>query len=419
MTYAQTMKYINHFGHTGAPVTDLSRMETLLEALGNPHRQLKFVHIAGTNGKGSTLTYCAEASMTAGIQTGMFTSPYILCYEDRIRVNGENISRDALCRLGEQVRKHAPELPFSQFEITLAIALLYFLERRCELVFLEVGIGGLLDATNVVDPLVSVITSISLDHTALLGDTVEQIARQKAGIIKPHRPVVLAPANLPEVCSVVRNRAAVVDAPLQEAEQIPLEIRRQDIAGASFVYGGRPYEISMPGLHQIHNAMTGVCVLHVLEQLGYHISEEAIQQGLLHGKVPARIQVLCREPLTLLDGGHNPDGTEALRDTLNACAPKPIYGVVGLIDTKDYQHAVANLEQVLEQAFCVDGFAPNSVPAETLAEAFTRISAVPLPLKAAYAKAVQLAKAHGGTAVICGSLYLASRFLAEMGMNKM
>ena len=113
MTYAQTMKYINHFGHTGAPVTDLSRMETLLEALGNPHRQLKFVHIAGTNGKGSTLTYCAEASMTAGIQTGMFTSPYILCYEDRIRVNGENIPRDALCRLGEQVRKHAPELPFS------------------------------------------------------------------------------------------------------------------------------------------------------------------------------------------------------------------------------------------------------------------------------------------------------------------
>lgn len=418
MNYKQTMEYIDHFGHAGAPVTDLSRMEALLSALGDPHRQLRFVHIAGTNGKGSTLTYCAESTIAAGIRTGMFTSPYILCYEDRIRVNGENIPREALCRLGTQVRAHAPELPFSQFEITLAIALLYFLEQRCQLVFLEVGIGGLLDATNVVDPLVSVITSVSLDHTALLGDTVEQIARQKAGILKPHRPAVLAVANLPAVCALVRSRAGEVDAPLLEAEQIPLEIRRQDIAGAAFLYGGKPYEISMPGLHQIHNAMTAVCVLHLLGQQGYAIPEAAICRGLSQAQVPGRIQVLCRDPLILLDGGHNPDGTEALRDTLQAYAPKPVYGVVGLIDTKDYRQAAANLAQVMTQVFCVDGFAPNAVPAGTLADAF-QIPAEPMPLEQAYARAKQLAGSTGGTAVVCGSLYLASRMLELLNMNKM
>ena len=419
MTYAQTMEFINSFGHAGAPVKDLSRMEALLSALENPHRQLKFIHIAGTNGKGSTLTYCAESTIAAGICTGMFTSPYILCYEDRIRVNGENIPREALCRLAARVAARAPVLPFSQFEITLAIALLYFLERGCELVFLEVGIGGLLDATNVVDPLVSVITSISLDHTALLGNTVEEIAAQKAGILKPHRPAVLAPANQPSVCDVIRSRAEAVDSLLVEAEQLPLEILRQDIAGSAFVYGGMSYELSMPGLHQIHNAMTALCVLQLLRQQGYAIPEEAIRRGLLRARVPARIQVLSREPLILLDGGHNPDGTEALGDTLQAYAPKPIYGVVGLIDTKDYLHAVANLEQVMQQVYCVDGFAPNAVPASVLASGFARIPAVPLPLEEAFAQAVQLAGASGGTAVICGSLYLASRFMQLNNMNKM
>ena len=209
MTILETIAYLQQFSKSGKPVKDLSRMQSLLEELGNPQEQLRFVHIAGTNGKGSVVAYGSAAAIAAGIKTGQFTSPFVRHYQDRIQVNGIDISDDRLCALCEQVTACHVSKACSQFEVTLAIALLYFVEQKCELVFLETGLGGLLDATNVIkDPLVSVITSISFDHMAILGNTLPEISTQKAGIIKEHCPVVVSPDNPALVRSIMQETAA-------------------------------------------------------------------------------------------------------------------------------------------------------------------------------------------------------------------
>ena len=221
MTISETIAYLQQFSKSGKPVKDLSRMQSLLEELGNPQEQLRFVHIAGTNGKGSVVAYGSAAAIAAGIKTGQFTSPFVRHYQDRIQVNGIDISDDRLCALCEQVTACHVSKACSQFEVTLAIALLYFVEQKCELVFLETGLGGLLDATNVIkDPLVSVITSISFDHMAILGNTLPEIATQKAGIIKEHCPVVVSPDNPALVRSIMQETAA--EKPPYSTQALPL-----------------------------------------------------------------------------------------------------------------------------------------------------------------------------------------------------
>jgi dihydrofolate synthase/folylpolyglutamate synthase len=208
MNINQCMEYINSYTKSGGRITDLSRAQSLMDSVGNPEKRLKFVHIAGTNGKGSTLEYIADALQFAGYRTGKFTSPFILHYNDRIRINDDEIDDESLCRLAEIVREKAGDGEYSQFEITMAIAMLWYEREKCDVVVLETGIGGLLDSTNVIPPpLLSVITSVSLDHTAILGDTVEKIAVQKAGIIKGGSAVVLSEDNPESVRSIVRSTA--------------------------------------------------------------------------------------------------------------------------------------------------------------------------------------------------------------------
>lgn len=407
MNRTETMAYLEGFSHTGAPIKDLSRIRLLLQSVGNPQEKLRFVHIAGTNGKGSTLTDLSQILMAAGYRTGQFTSPYIHRYTDRIRINDREIPEEALCRLCERVRACAPDAPFSQFEITEAIALLYYAEEGCNIVCLETGIGGLLDATNVVTPEVCVLTSISMDHMAILGDTIEQIAAQKAGIIKEGRPVVLSADNPEAVFRVVAAQAARQHAPLLRPDRAACEVTAQSILGSRFVFHGTPYRIPMPGEHQIQNALTALTAAQLLRERGFAISTQAEQTGLACARLDARITVRSESPFVIVDGGHNADGIAVLAKTLRAFAPRPVCAVIGMLTTKDYRMAARILSECVDRVICVDDFAPNAVPATELASLFACPSAQ-MPLCAAYEAACWEAQKTGGTALVCGSLYLAA-----------
>ncbi|MDE5937154.1 MAG: bifunctional tetrahydrofolate synthase/dihydrofolate synthase, partial [Ruminococcus sp.] len=208
MNFNECMEFVNSFSKSGKPVTDLSRARELMRLVGNPEKRLDFIHVAGTNGKGSTVEYISNALIYSGYKVGQFTSPFVLHYTDRIRINGKEIDEKSFCKICEFVKERIDNQPYSQFEITMAIAMWWFDMEVCDIVVLEAGIGGLLDCTNIIQsPVLSVITSISLDHTAILGDTIEKIAVQKAGIIKENSAVVLSVDNKKSVVDVVKNKA--------------------------------------------------------------------------------------------------------------------------------------------------------------------------------------------------------------------
>ena len=415
MTISETIAYLQQFSKSGKPVKDLSRMQSLLEELGNPQEQLRFVHIAGTNGKGSVVAYGSAAAIAAGIQTGQFTSPFVRHYQDRIQVNGTDISDDRLCALCEQVTACHVSKACSQFEVTLAIALLYFVEQKCELVFLETGLGGLLDATNVIkDPLVSVITSISFDHMAILGNTLPEIATQKAGIIKEHCPVVVSLDNPESVRSIMQETAAEKHTTVTIPEMQACTILQRSLTETKFSYQNQVYTLHMPGKHQIANALTAIETLHILQQSGFPIPETAIQAALPTVQLPARVQILQKDPLVLMDGGHNASGVAALTEVLKDYGSHPMIAILGMVKGKDYQTAVKELSEVLDVVFCVDDFSPQAVPAAELAACFPpTISTTCLPHKAAFQAALEQAKQNHGCVVISGSLYLSSAFLEQ------
>ena len=303
----------------------------------------------------------------------------------------------------------------SQFEITFAIALLWFVQEECDLVFLETGIGGLLDATNVVKhPLVCVITSVSYDHMAILGNTLTQIAAQKAGIIKPGCPVVLSPDNPLDVTCLVQETAQRKHAALITPAMEDCRIVSETLGETIFQYHCFTYTLHMSGRHQVYNALTAIEVIRLLGMHGYLISAAVTQQAFEKVQVPARTQVLHKDPLVLLDGGHNQSGVMALTDLIQHAGRKPVHGICGMMQNKDYQTACGILRQTLDTVICVDDFTEHAVNAETLAKCFEDHKQVQTaPLKEAYATALQQAKADGGMVVVCGSLYLASAVLQE------
>ena len=406
-------RFIGKYTKLGKKVSDLTRIEALMNAVGDPQERLRFVHIAGTNGKGSIAEMTARALTAAGYRTGLFTSPYIIRYNDRIRVDGREITDgelDALADITEPAAEGLSELGFSQFEITQAMAMLHYERCGCDIVVLETGLGGALDSTNIIPPpLVSVIGSVSFDHTAILGDTLGEIAAQKAGIIKRGSPSVLSYGNPAEVEDVVRHRAEACGSELvipSEAEPV-----RVTAFGSEFIYGGVRYKVAMGGAHQIVNACTVLETLNVLKGRGFEISEAAVREG-LRAVIPARVQLLSREPAVILDGGHNPDGIKALAAALGTI-DCPKRAVIGMLSDKDSASAVRELVGCAESFVCVDGFAPNARSAAELAELIRQAGgnakASTLPPVETVRRELK-ALPHGTALVICGSLYLASVF---------
>lgn len=416
MNFEECMDFINSYSKSGGRITDLSRARELMERIGNPERSLRFVHIAGTNGKGSTLEYISNALILAGCKTGQFTSPFVTHYADRIRINGSEIGEDALCEICSRVKSCVADRQYSQFEITMAIAMLWYEREKCDVVVLETGIGGLLDSTNVIPPpLVSVITAVSLDHTAILGNTVEEIAAQKAGIIKEHSAVVAAADNPPSVLQVIANKASSVGAELivPSPEHIkPLEI---GIEGCVFTYHGDSFRTAMTGLHQVYNAVTAIEVCRYLNsRRGFNITEQTLKKALSETAVRARVQYIAGKPPVIVDGGHNPDGVKALVSALRSdVRGRKVYAVTGMVDSKDYVQCVKMIAETAEKMFTVEGYAPNCVPCEKLAESAGENAEAVGSLEEAVHKANALALENGGITVVCGSLYLASDFLCK------
>lgn len=407
-----TMEYINRFSKSGERVTDLSRINGLLNALGNPQKGLKFVHIAGTNGKGSTLELCSQAVINSGYRVGQFTSPYIKCYEDRIRINGINIPRQTLDRLCDTVKQVVKSKAYSQFEITLAIAFLYYSEENCDVVFLETGIGGLLDATNIIEnPLVSVITSISYDHVNILGDTLREIATHKAGIIKPNCPTIVSVDNEKEAVDLIVHIANGKNSQLFMVNSSDISVLDCGYSGSVFEYKSDKYNLKMLGKHQIYNACTSIETLNLLKKQGFKISDKAIKMAFEMVQVGARLEILSEKPLVIVDGGHNESGILALTDMLETLNKRPVIAVVGMITSKNYIKTSQLLANGIDVAVCVDGFIESNVKSKQLAEYFPEHESYCMGYREGFEFAKKLAVERGGMVLVCGSLYLSSAII--------
>jgi len=304
----------------------LERMEDLLEQLGNPHRAFRSVHIAGTKGKGSTTAMIEAVLRAAGYQTGMYTSPHLHTFRERIRIDGEPIPEQDIARLVEGMLPILDSRPdVTVFEIITALAMSFYAERGIDFGVFEVGMGGRLDATNVLRPMVSVITSISLDHTKVLGDTIGAIAREKAGIIKTGTPVVTAPQR-PEAMQVIRDTAASLQVPLTTVgEDWCWRFEGSDLTGQNLTMYRPGHQdaaefsalrIPLLGIHQLENACTAVAAIEILRQSGVAISKDAVHRGLATVRWPGRMEVLGRAPLVVVDGAHNSYSVQRLQESL-------------------------------------------------------------------------------------------------------
>lgn len=400
MDYKASMEFINSFSKSGKPIKNLNRIKSLMKKLGDVQSSLSFVHIAGTNGKGSVTEMISCALIDAGYKTGQFTSPYIVEFEDRIRINGKNIPKEKVAFYADIVKQMADDESYSQFEIIFAIAMLYFADEKVDIVCLEAGLGGALDATNVIGcPKVSVITSISLDHTDILGNTENEIALQKAGIIKKGGTAVVSSQNSFDVIETIKGYAENVGAKLIVPENF------QILSESSFLYKGTEYELSMTGDYQYYNALCAIeALLHLSQH--YNISCENIKCGIKKAMVRARFEKLSDNPIVYFDGAHNPDAAQKLKQTLLKINGKKI-AVVGMLDTKDVQSTVSIIADCFESAICIDSFHPNAIKRDILADIFRKngTCAYTSTLEASLENALVLGNFRD-TVVIFGSLYL-------------
>lgn len=361
--------FLSKYSRFGKPVTNLSRFSALCEKIGNPQNTLKFIHIVGTNGKGSVAEFCPQSLSAAGYFTGKFTSPYVIDVCERISVcfdgKTEKISCEDFMRCAETVSKAAEQCDnyrtedFSQFEILNAIAFLYYKEIKADFVVLEAGIGGTLDSTNVIPmPVAAVITSIGLDHTKILGDTLEKIAAAKCGIIKGGTAVCAS--DIPNgALEVIKTHCRQTGAVLVIPEKGCLEVKKQSVSGSEFCYKGVNYRLKMPGEFQIQNALTAI---ETLTAAG--IDSRFIAKGLESSSIPARTELLNGN--LLLDGGHNPQAAQALKKLLLSSEIPCKTAVIGMSNTKDFGAFLSVILPCFERAAFCDGFSEGAVPAEAL-----------------------------------------------------
>jgi len=441
LRYQQSLDYLYSFvdysltkSYGNLPeVFDLIRMQELLSSLGNPHLLCPVIHVAGTKGKGSTAALIASVLQAAGYQTGIYTSPHLQDYNERIQVNGCPISHMEISELIEVIKPTVEKInKLTTFEITTALGFLHFARKKVDVAVVEVGLGGRLDATNLVDPLVSVITSISYDHTNVLGNTLSQIAIEKAGIIKPGRPVVSSPQKF-EVNQVIENVVAKNCSPLtlvgrdyfysQESRSFGSQTFRvwtsheQDRMN-HFIEGDtkqswQPVQLTMPllGYHQLENGTTAYAALQVAKLQGMNISTEDIQKGFKDVFWPARFEILSQNPILIIDSAHNRDAALKLRIALDEYLPgKRVIMVIGTSEDKDIEGIFAELAPKVLKAIATKSIHPRAINEDRLVDIAHRfgISAQAItPVEAALAKALE-GSANGIPIVVTGSIFLAA-----------
>lgn len=412
MNGREAVSYIDSF-QWQAHAPGLERIRTLLHALGNPHKQLKFVHVAGTNGKGSVCACLASILRCAGYRVGLCTSPFLEDFRERIQVDGELIAPEELGALTEQVRPAAEAMPDhpTEFELITAVAMLYFLRRRCDIVVLEVGLGGELDASNVIDvPEAAVITAMGMDHAAVLGPTLADIAAAKAGIIKPGGAVVSF-GGCPEADDVIRETCRKKGAQLTEADFSRLRVLGTSLDGTDLELA--PYgrlRVPLVGLYQAKNVAVAVTAAEVLRSKGWKISPQALEEGLAAVRWPGRLEVLRRaDPVILRDGAHNAHGMAATVESLRALFPgKKLIILMGVMADKDVEEMLTLLTPIAEAVVTVRPESPRAMPAEELAN---RVRRYHIPACACSSveeglRIAAMAAGPDGTVCALGSLYL-------------
>ena len=404
------LNYIHSAYRKGA-APGLTRIRALLDALGNPQQALKFVHIAGTNGKGSTAAMTAAILQAAGYRTGLYTSPYLYRFTERMQVNGTEIPEEELEAVTAYVRPFADAMadPPTEFELVTAIALEYFARQRCDLVVLEAGMGGLVDATNAIGvPEAAVIANIGLDHTEFLGDTLEKIAENKAGIFKPGGQAVVYPAA-PSVEDVYRRICRERGVRLHIADFSRLRPAGHGLEGQVFHLDGLE-NLTLPllGEHQLHNAALVLTVVEVLRERGWTIPDDAVRRGLEAVRWPGRFDILSRNPLFILDGGHNPQCIDALAKNIPAyLSGKRVIALTGVLADKDYARMYQPVMPYIAEFVCITPPSPRKLEGAELARLLTQAGARATgcdTISQGVALARELAGPEG--AVLCfGSLY--------------
>ena len=374
----QSLQYIHGLYRKGV-TPSLHRIGQLLQALGNPQERLKFIHIAGTNGKGSTAAMTASILQAAGYKAGLFTSPYIYRFNERIQINGCQIPDQDVVALTKEIRALADKMPEqpTEFDFVTAMAMTFFARQHCDIVVLEVGVGGALDATNIIPtPEVAVITNIGLDHTDLLGDTLAKIAAVKAGIIKENGHAVTY-RGAPEVEAVYEAVCREKSTQWRKADFDSLVSVSHGLEGQVFHHGSRK-DLVLPllGDHQLHNAAVVLAIADTLIEKGWQITEDHIRQGIREVSWPGRFDILHHDPLFIIDGGHNPQCIEALvkniRDYLTG---RKVIVLTGVLADKDYADMYKPVMPFVDTFVCMTPPNPRKLEAALLAEYLTQAGA--------------------------------------------
>lgn len=414
MKVDEAIDYIRSVNWLGSKL-GLSRIRELLDKLGNPQKSLRFVHVAGTNGKGSTCAMIASVLRASGYRVGLYTSPYISRINEYMSVSGEAISDEELSELVGFVQPFADSMDDhpTEFEIITALAMLYFKRHECDIVVLEVGLGGELDSTNVIDtPELAVITAIGLDHTAQLGNNIEEIAFAKAGIIKPGGDVVVYGAE-PEAMRVFEEKCKSVGARLHRVDFSRLSVKKLSLDGA--VADFKPYFdlfVPLAGTYQPKNMALAVTALEVLREKGWHITEGSLRTGLANVSWPGRFELLCRDPVVILDGAHNVHGVKAATEGFVSLFPgQKLVILIGVMADKDVKNMVELLAKHAAAFVTVTPQNPRALPAEKLAEQI-RVFGVPATACGSIDEgahlAVKLARERGCPIAALGSLYFSA-----------
>ena len=415
MNYQSALEFLQKSAALGSR-PGLERLMKLLPLCNHPEEKLKFVHVAGTNGKGSTCMMISSILNKAGYRVGLFTSPYLEDVTEQIRINGEIISNEDFSKACHTVAKAAalmePDMLLTEFELLTAIAFVYFNEKHCDIVILEAGMGGLLDATNVIPTCeVAVLTNIGMDHMQYLGDTIEAITKNKAGIIKPKAHVVSYELDK-DAEQVVRSICNDKNAPLVIASFQEIQIYEEHLSMQKFSY--KDYkDISLPliGEHQRRNAAVALETIEVLNQLGYKIPKEAVYRGMFHVSWPGRFEILFKKPLVVLDGGHNPQCiTEATKVLQQYVPNKKIIFVVGVMADKDYKTMMKCLMPMAKEFHTVTVNHSRTLSSEALASTIHDLGGISYAadsIEEGVMSALNMAKTED---VICilGSLYMVS-----------
>ena len=420
MTTQQAIDALHALPRMGSGAPGLARMQNLMNHLGNPENDLQCIHIAGTNGKGSLAAMTSAILTAAGYKTGLTISPYVVDFRERFQIDGEMIPPRTLVSLTQKVmdaidaiEAEGGEKPV-EFEAVTALALLWFAREKCDLVVLETGLGGRCDATNIVPhKLVAAITKIGYDHMEILGDTLDKIAAEKAGIIKEGSVVVNYPDQPVEAMGPILTAAAEAHTSIITPDKDDLTLLRGKRLENRIDYGGYRAALGLPGTHQAnHAAMAVEIALALWREFGYDISDDAILEGLANAKMPARIEVLRRHPLLLLDGCHNPDGAKMLAATLTrADFEENLVGMFGVLADKDYKEMLSDLAPCFAKVYTVTPNCPRALSAEDLQKEarFHTDAEAADSVADALRKAIDYADENNlAGVVVCGSLYLAA-----------